>query len=338
MGEWRQACPMVRAVVVATGARGVVSESYVEGVDRDLDWTGRAGEGIPFTDWYPISADAGQLHSIKSVTKSVLCLLVGIAIDNRVIPGLDLAVGDLLPAARAQSDKARIGLADLLAMRSGLEWEENGAITVDYLRSGDPLLFTLERQRVRHQPGAVAEYSTADSHLLACVLAAAAGAPLESLAERWLFNPLGIREYKWLRDATGTVIGGSELFLRPRDMAALGLLVLGRGEYAGQRVVSQAWLDRVTTAQPDIHPPTWMRRPVSELRTGYAHHWWRGAIGGHDIALAHGLGGQSIQVYPQLEAVVVTTADAQRDAALDPVLDPSLVVSDRYVVPAIEAA
>ena len=336
--EIRDALPMVRAVVVAT-PNGVLWESYVEGEERDVIWHGKSDEELPLGPAYAIEATPEQLHHVKSVTKSVLSLLVGIALDRGVLGSLDQTVGDLLPRAASRSDKAAIRVADLLAMRSGLEWEENGPITFDYVRSGDTLSFTLERQQVLHPPGAVAEYSTADSHLLGCCLAAAASAPLDELARSWLFEPLGIANYKWLRDGTGAVIGGSELFLRPRDMATIGLLVLQRGRWGDDVLVSSQWLDYVTTTQSDLDLRAWAKgKPLSPYRTGYAHHWWRGAIGGYDVPFAHGLGGQTIQVYADLDAVVVTTTDSHRDAEADPVLDVSVYLADRWIVPAIEEA
>jgi CubicO group peptidase (beta-lactamase class C family) len=324
---FRDELPMVRAVVVATEG-GVVWESYIAGVERDVIWDGSATADRYQGPAYPLEATPDQLHSVKSVTKSVLALITGIAIERGLVPSVDLCIAEVLDTVPA--DKASIRLRDLLAMRSGLEWEENGDITLDYVRSGDLARFTLERQRVLHEPGAFAEYSTADSHLLGHAVSAAAGRPLEKLADEFIFEPLGITDYRWLGDSTNAVVGGSELFLRPRDMAKIGLAVLGGA------LVSAEWLDFVTTAQSDLDLRAWAKGgPASPFRTGYCHHWWRGRVAGHDVRFAHGLGGQTIQVYDALDAVVVTTADSRRDMEADPMLDPSLYLSDRYLVPAL---
>ncbi len=286
----------LHGVVVERGGKLLV-EAYFEGPDH------------PGASFFAKHASFGpdDLHDVRSVTKSVTALLLGIARDHGAITDLDAPVLAHFPeyADLQATPAARVTLAHLLGMASGLAWDESGG----YLRPGndetrmrfatDPLRQVLERDRVA-EPGTHFNYNGGGTALLGEVVARATGMPLEAWAEERLFGPLDIRRTEWRRDRRGQVTPFGGLRLRPRDMVKLGRLVLNRGAWNGRQVVSGAWVDEMVRD----------RLPAGALRYGWQ--WWRGTIGPaenrHAYIAAFGNGGQRVFVLPTLDLVVVVTA------------------------------
>src|SRR5215510_97743 len=190
-------------------------------------------------------------HDLRSVTKSVIALLLGIAIDRGLIKDVDPPVLSFFPeyADLRTPEKDRITLRHLVTMSAGLEWHEldipysnaaNSYIRMD--AASDPYRFTLQ-QAVVAPPGEIWNYNSGGTEVIAAVLRKAAGKPVDDFAREKLFGPLGITDVEWPRYANGNAIAGGALRLRPRDLAKIGQLVLQRGEWAGTQVVSASWID-----------------------------------------------------------------------------------------------
>ncbi|MCP4664494.1 MAG: serine hydrolase [bacterium] len=271
--------------------------------------------------------DRDSLNRLFSVTKSVTSALIGIAIDQGSIAGVEQSVLDLLPAYDVADSQAKraITLEHLLTQTSGLAWDELAQpysnpdnIHRRMWRSRDWMKFTLELP-LRDEPGSRWAYSTGNSHLLGGILKNATGIHADAFAERHLFAPLGIGKYDWNRDPQGhPCTGGSDggLRLRARDIAKLGLLYLDRGRWQGRQVVPEAWVERST--KPHIEAGF----------GGYGYQWWTrsfellGSRLDHFIAIGHG--GQRIYVVPDLRLVVVLSAWDRADDA--DVLGPLLLI------------
>ena len=200
-------------------------------------------------------------HDIRSASKSVVSLLFGIALDRKLIPGLDEPVFNYFPeyADLRTPDKARITLRHLLTMSSGLAWDENLPYTdpnnseAAMLRSGDRWRFALQ-PRLLVAPGSEWNYSGGCTELLGAVLRKASGKPIEAFAEEALFAPLGISDFNWVRYPDNIPAAASGLQLRPRDLAKVGQLVLQRGRWDGKPIVSEPWITEATA--PQIGPAT----------------------------------------------------------------------------------
>lgn len=255
-----------------------------------------------------------DLHVINSVTKSVTSALVGIAIDQGYIAGVDVPVHDFFPhkqpIANWNEAKASISLEDWLTMRSGYDWYE---WDISYLESSnlnsrmndssDPIQFLLDRPMIA-EPGTDFAYSTGISFGLGRIVQLAALTRFDRFMERNLFDPLGIEHYTfWSLD--NQLHTGSALYLSTRDMAKFGQLYLDGGVWQGQRIVSEAWVDASTQMRYDNG--NW----------GYGYQWWMRnyEVDGqsYHTFYADGFGGQYIFVFPELDAVVVFTGDAYRD-------------------------
>jgi CubicO group peptidase (beta-lactamase class C family) len=256
--------------------------------------------------------DRETLHPVYSVTKSVTSLLVGRAADLDEFPELETRVLPLFAEYRrlgnADARKRAIELGDLLTMRAGFEWDELSTSYEDprnpvlgMIRSTDWLRFVLDRPMATG-PGTVYAYNSGCSILLGDILRTATGDEPDAFAERELFAPLGIERYEWEKGPGGVTNTGFGLSLRPRDMAKLGQLVLDGGEWQGERIVSGEWLDASTTPRVRLR---------SDLAYGYQ--WWllldERAPARPQMIVALGWGGQFVFVVPELDIVVVSTAD-----------------------------
>jgi CubicO group peptidase (beta-lactamase class C family) len=253
---------------------------------------------------YFAGATARTKFNVKSVTKSVLSVLTGIAIDRHILPGVDAPLSMWLPEARATGVDPRVAeitIRHVLEMSTGFDWEENGPSTAQWLGSDDQLRAML-RMPVRARPGTAFNYSSGVAHLLSVVLTRAARQPTLDFATQYLFAPIGMMPGSWGRDRQGYAEGGSELELTARDMLRFGLLMLNRGRWGGHRVVSDAWVLEST-------------RPHKRIDYAFLWNFLPREWGGPAVS-ALGYGGQVISIVPDARAVIViasTTTNASND-------------------------
>jgi CubicO group peptidase (beta-lactamase class C family) len=217
LGAWLAASPQTNvhaALVIRHGA--LVFERYFSGEDQRF---GRSLGRIAFT--------AETKHDLRSVTKSVVALLVGIALERGQIKSVDDAVLDYLPryADLRSPEKDRIRLRHLLTMSAGLAWDEdrpysdpaNSENEMD--EAADPYRYVLA-QPMAMPPGERWVYNSGATALLAAVLQEVSGQKLDALARAELFDPLGISDVEWVTyPGNGDPIGEGGLRLRPRDLA-----------------------------------------------------------------------------------------------------------------------
>ncbi|OWU83874.1 6-aminohexanoate hydrolase [Oceanicola sp. 22II-s10i] len=246
--------------------------------------------------------------NVKSVSKSIVALLLGVAIDKGALPGVTATLGDVAPRLipRGADDRvAALTMEDLVTMRAGLE-RTSGPNYGGWVASGNWVADALSRD-FEAEPGGRMLYSTGSFHVLGAALSEATGESLLSLARSWLGRPLGIDIPPWTRDPQGRYMGGNEMALSPRAMLRIGEMVRQGGEWNGTRVVSQAWLD--TSAEPRA------RSPWSGL--GYGYGWFLGGQGRGRYLLARGYGGQVICVMPEAGVTLAITSDPLQPARSD---------------------
>jgi CubicO group peptidase (beta-lactamase class C family) len=228
----------LHSVVVLRSGK-LVLERYLEG--KDESW-GRPLGHIRF--------EADTLHDLRSVTKSVVGLLYGIALDRGLVPPPDASLLAQFPEyadLAADPQRASLKIEHALTMTLGLEWNEqipytdpaNSEIMME--RAKDRNRFVLDRP-IAFPPGTRWTYSGGCTALLGHIIAKGAGKPLDAFARESLFQPLGITRLEWNRGADGTPSAASGLRLTPRDAARIGQLVLGQGLSGDQRIVSEEWL------------------------------------------------------------------------------------------------
>lgn len=215
--------------------------------------------------------DRFRIHNAQSITKSVTSLVFGILHDDGVFADLDEPLGTVLPDSSfgSRPQAKEITLHHLLTMSSGLELD-NHDFAVDLLmrrpRNQDRYLLS---RPFYVAPGERFRYRDADPQLLSYAIQARTGRTLEEHAVERLFGPLGILDYHWETNADGVTLGAAGLWLRPRDLAKLGQLVLDRGMWDGRQVVSADWVARSTAPQIEIGEED----PVTS-GFAYGYYWW----------------------------------------------------------------
>ena len=268
---------------------------------------------LDFADGWANNTDI-DLHILNSVTKSFVSALVGIAIDQSYIEGVDVKVHDYFahkqPIENWSEEKANITLENWLTMRHGYLWDE---WNVSYLDSSnlnsqmnsshDPIQFLLDRP-MSTIPGEEFAYSTGISFGLGRIVQIATGQSVISFMDQNLFQPLGIEKYDyWALD--GQIHTGSALYLTNRDMAKFGQLFLDHGKWQGQQIVSSAWVEQSTLQHVD--KGSW----------GYSYQWWTTTFSYENSTVecfyADGFGGQYIFVLPALNSVVVFNGRAYQE-------------------------
>lgn len=254
---------------------------------------------------YRGSIDGDEPTNIKSASKSIISLLVGIAIDKGFIEGVDQTIGDFFPEyfeENSDSAKAAITIRDLLTMRSGLEttsFRNYGR----WVMSSNWVEFTLDQPFVE-RPGGRMVYSTGTSHLLSVILTKATGMSTRAFANEYLFGPMDIRIGGWDRDPQGYYMGGNNLAVAPLDLLKIGELMMNIGEHNGQQLISKDWiLESVEVYTRSNYNPY-----------NYGYMWWRRPIGKYQLFFAWGNGGQYIMILPELDAIISITSDLGRSS------------------------
>jgi CubicO group peptidase (beta-lactamase class C family) len=257
------------------------------------------GNGFVCEEYFN-GANAETNFNVKSVTKSVVSALAGIAYDRGLLPDLNTSVLKILPEYDIDTMlyKRKICLKNLLTMQAGILWEDNNPPkneTIEYLKLYLETPFESE-------PGTKFRYSTPASHLLGVAVAKCVKTNLRTFADTLLFNPIGINVSDWPADKLGNTFGGSELRLKSRDMIKFGLLYLNEGRIDDKQIISKSWIIESTSEQVVLNE--WDVLPNAN---GYGYYWWRRKTNGHQAFVASGYGGQLICVIPDLKTVIVTT-------------------------------
>ncbi|MBW7969375.1 serine hydrolase [Bradyrhizobium sp. BR 10289] len=295
-----QRATAVHSVVVVRRGK-LVFEQYFPGYDQP--W-GQPDGRYEF--------DATTKHDMRSASKSVTSLLVGIAIDRKLIAGVDEPVLKFFPdfAAVKQPGWDAITLRHLLTMSSGFKWDEARAWTdpdndePHLVTEPDPLGYVLSRP-IAAPPDTLWTYNGGGTELLGNIIARASKQSLEVFAREVLFQPLGISDIEWKAYKNSKIAAAAGLRLRPRDAAKIGQLVLNRGRWNGQQIVPADWIAQ--SIAPRFQAVGYFGGTLF-----YGYQWWMGRslAGGKEIKWvgAFGWGGQRIFIVPDLDLVMMTTA------------------------------
>ncbi|MEQ1877167.1 MAG: serine hydrolase [Bdellovibrionia bacterium] len=238
--------------------------------------------------------------NVMSVSKSILSALYGIAWKENIVPDFNRPISLDLPADYFTDGddprKKQITYANLLTMSGGLMWNEDSSdFMTNWIMSPTLAKWPLEQPMVS-TPGTAWNYSTGLTHLAARLLATKTTPDLYDFAKVKLFDKMGVKLGRWDHDAEGFKNGGSNMYLKARDMARFGQMYLNNGVLDGQQIVDPLWV-KITTA-------TLFQTGLPGR--GYGGWWWTETMGGHPGYFALGFGGQYIAVFPTLKLVVVT--------------------------------
>ena len=246
--------------------------------------------------FYPYDGKAP--HDLASVTKSITSTLIGLAIEQKKIKSVEqkaLSFFSKNKIANKDGRKEKIMVEHLLTMSSGLNCISKG---------GEPTLWEMlnKTDNVQHmldlpmvaEPGSQFVYCSGGMHLLSAIISNAMGVRAEAFAQKFLFEPIGIKQAIWPIDPQGINHGFGNLHLLPRDMAKLGVLMMNQGKWDNRALVPTEWVQNMTR---------------SHIKTGnsrdYGYGWWIYPAGNLIPFEASGRGGQQISVIPSKNAVIV---------------------------------
>jgi CubicO group peptidase (beta-lactamase class C family) len=319
----RDSFPNIHSLLICKDNK-LVYENYFSG--KDERWGRRLGY---------VKHNDDVLHDIRSISKSVVAACIDIAIQQKMIKSIDDPIFDYLHGYQQFKTKEneRITLRHLLNMSSGLRWDEDvphGTSENDETnmeRSRNPIVYVLGLP-MQSEPGSTWKYNSGGVQVLAEIIKSVSGDDIDIFAEKYLFAPLGIKNYKWIKSHRGFPAAASGLRLTSRDLMKFGLLYLNDGKWENKQLVSENWVSNTFTPQ--------IMRAKNDPTKGYSFLFWTevDTVNNHNYSLltARGNGGQRIFINPATNLVVVITAgnynkrnirnDGQR--ALDEYILPAL--------------
>lgn len=259
-------------------------------------------------------------RNTRSVTKTVTGMLVGAAIADGKIASVDAAVmpflGRTTPHDHPDPRKESMSFDALLSMSGPLECHDENSFS----RGNEERMYLVEdwvgffldlpiqgypawMKAPKDSPyGRNFRYCTAGVTTLGAAVQGAVGQPLQDYAQARLFTPLGIDAPEWQFSPLGLAQGGGGLSLRSRDLLALGELYLHGGRHGDRQILPAAWVEASRTPKAVVDPDAGIE---------YGYLWWLMTFpvegGAVKTYAMNGTGGNSVQVVPDVDAVVVIT-------------------------------
>ena len=267
-------------------------------------------------------------NPVYSVTKSVMSALTGIALRDKLITSIDQKISDYLPDYFANIDDTRkndITIWNTLTMSAGLESIDSDYYS--YFSSDNWFEYTLGKP-LTDDPGAKFVYNTGLTHFLSALITETSGMSTLDFANQYLFSKIGVSVKRWDTDPQGYYCGGSELYLTPVDMAKFGFLYLQNGVWDGNQIIPKEWIEESTkeqiaiSAEEDYGYLFWLKT-MTDKEHNKDYFTYR----------ASGAGGQNIVIIPELDMVIVITANIQVDSKDKSV---TLDIIPNYILPAVK--
>ena len=244
--------------------------------------------------------NSDSLFNDQSLTKSVVSILIGIAIDKGYIKSVDEKIVDYFPVLKNDSDtrKQNITIREIMNQASGLYHEDLTHLYL-YLKLPNPSNYVLQQPMVA-EPGSTWHYNNAATHLLSVILTKATGMSTYSFAQKMLFQPLGITHSDWKKMNDGYYDGCGLLSMRlnTEALVKIGELILHKGRYNSKQIVSEKWMQQIL--QPTKTYNSYWGFPQSKYALCFYHFKYQQT----NITYGMGWGGQFIVVIPSLNAVV----------------------------------
>ena len=320
--EWRTSSPE---------QQGMDSDMLTEMLETIHDEV-HAIDGVTVVRHGHIVADAANSpfqpntkHVIYSCTKSIVSALIGIAHREGAIEDVNQPVLSFWPdrsVADLDVEKESMTLEHLLTMSTGLDCKDSYLYRWQGLRemerTDDWVQYMLDLPMVE-PPGERFEYCNGASFLLSAIVQETTGESALDYATEHLFGPMGIRDVNWAASPQGISIGWSGILMRPHDMAKIGYLYLHDGQWDGQQLLPEGWVEASTR-----------EHVAATLQDGYGYQWW---VDDSGFYMALGYAGQFIYVIPDKDMVVVFVSDLEEQDFYVP-----QELLETYIIPAAESS
>lgn len=279
----------------------LVYEQYFPGTD--IAW----GTDLGIREMGPDS-----LHDLRSVSKSITSLLVGIALEKDLEKAVHQPMTHYFKNLQIEDSKKEITLHHVLSMTTGLEWNEMDVPYTNDLNdeirlygATDPVQYVFDRPLV-HEPGSTWYYSGGSSQVLASLIYNLTGQSVDEYAQTHLFDPLEIKEFEWLGPGTwqpDNPAAMSGLRLTAPDLTRIGSLFLNGGRWNGKQIIPEKWIELSGTRFVE-ETARWSEDGV----WGYGYQWWVGNPEGKKVVAGVGNGNQRLFIVPEDKLVVTIFA------------------------------
>lgn len=271
-------------------------------------------------------------HNVMSVSKSFLSAITGLAFQQGYLDSLNEKLLDYFPEyiyPGIDEKKYQITLRHLLTMRMGIEDDTENYFEI---YNSDNWIKTTIEWPLLYPPGERMRYNTFQTHLLSAILTRASQMSTLELARKVLTNPMGITIDAWEQDPQGYYFGGNSMFFTPQEMAVLGYMYQNGGRLNDAQIVPQEWVEFTLTPSTNSPPNAW----GAFKNYNYAYLWWLGQIYQFDLFLAYGHGGQFIACFPDLNVIIVSTANNQVDYDTATLQEWAIFdIMDKYILPSV---
>lgn len=250
-----------------------------------------------------------SLHDIRSATKSLTSLVLGIAVQKGLVHNVEDSISLYLPGL-PKDGKEKITVKNLLNMRSGLDADDTDPSSPgneDTLDKSSDWIRTVYFVPMKRPPGDRYVYCSINAFLTGAIVENVSHMPLDQFAKTNLFEPLGIKNYRWRHVPIDRTTGQGNLSITARDEATVGELMLNDGMVSGRRILTHDWIAQSLASQVAISDSD----PYADF---YGYMWYTKAepVGDHrvEVHFASGNGGNKIYVIPSLHMVVAITSSA----------------------------
>jgi CubicO group peptidase (beta-lactamase class C family) len=272
-----------------------------------------------------------KAHQIRSATKSIGSILLGIAIDQRFVRDENVKIfnffKDYKPEKKRDERARKVTLKSLLTMTSGYDCDDHATPSFQceeaMYKSNDWLEYALSLP-MAYEPGKQWAYNSSSLIFVSEMISKTSKLTIPQFADRLLFTPLGIDKFRWGFSPKKRVWFAGNARMKPRNMAKIGYLMLNGGKWIGQQIISQKWINKSTKNHV---------KSITDI--GYGYLWWTGEhLFGEQLIKAYwaaGNGGNYIFICPELDLVAVFTG-GNYNSILE--VQP-LAMLTNYIIPAL---
>ncbi len=260
----------------------------------------RHGSVIAEGWWSPYSAD--RIHLLYSLSKSFTSTAIGMAVKEGLLQVDDLVqkfFPDKLPNEMSEYF-GRMQVHHLLCMGTGHKEDALDRMIGANPKDWSAGFFTIPPDQ---EPGSIFAYNNAATYMLSAILQKVTGQKVIDYLEPRLFAPLGITQKLWFEDSQGINLGFSGLHLATESIAKLGQLYLQKGEWNGQQLIPQSWVETATAYHIDNRSED--KGESSDWGQGYGYQFWQCR---HNAYRGDGAFGQFCVVMPEKDAVFIATS------------------------------
>ena len=268
------------------------------------------------------SNDRTNLRPIWSCTKQVTGILAGIAVDNGLI-SLNDTIADHLPQVSKYPEKGLITIENLLMMKSGIDFSNDGlsgqSSQLLQQKPSNSLDYILGLG-MHSSVGTQFRYKDGDPHIMSAIIQEKTGKTMRDWAWEVLFSKIGVNRLQWITYKDGITMGAFGILTTPRELGKIGQLILNDGMWGTERIVSNTWIHEMTSSRVPANETN-----IANITFGYM--WWKDTV--RDVIFTWGHGGQFVFINKDKNLIVVMTSEPRTNDRFEVHAHEGLLIYDR---------